>query len=93
MKKTIIIWACVCVALGVFGVWIAEDWKGLGMMFLPLLKFLGLGGDGDLEKLNKESKQDLKDVKRRKKKIREKNNATDLAHALTKSSKRRKRSP
>ncbi len=91
MRKTIIKWSLICAVLGVLGVWAVGSWEGLGFIFAPLLKFLGGGKDKAMEKLDQESSLDLQDVKRRKKKIRETNNVTDLASELTASSKRRKR--
>ena len=99
MRNKIIMWAVICAACGALGVWLFGGWDGIYAALAPLLKFLapilrifGIGGkDKELEKLDHESALDLQDVKRRKKKLRETNNVSDLAAQLTASSKRRKR--
>jgi len=88
----IFIWGLLCLACGLIGLWIFGV-DGLWAVLGPLIYlFKGIFSDAPGNKeLDRESTLDLLDVKRRKKKLRETNNISDLASKLTASSKRRKR--
>jgi len=90
------IWAWVVagiIALGLVGVWLAEDWRGFGIIFAPIVWLINrfFGSDKSMDKIDKESEEDLQNVKKKKKELHETNNVSDLAAELTAGSKRQKR--